>query len=218
MSIGLLGRKQGMTQIYGDNGVVIPVTVIQAGPCLVTQIKKTETDGYSALQVAFEKRRANITKKPLAGHFKKAGVDTSRFLREMRLASDEEIGQYELGQALTVSLFQVGQFIDVAGTSKGRGFTGVIKRHGFSGMRATHGTHEFFRHGGAIGMHSYPSRVFKGMKMAGQHGNVRVTTQNLKVVQIDEEKNLLVIKGAVPGPRNGLVEIYPALKKPAPTA
>ncbi len=215
MSLGLLGRKQGMTQIFDETGVIIPVTIIQAGPCPIVQIKKHETDGYTALQVAFEPRRANITKKPLVGHYKKAGVDTHRVLREMRLDDDEALKAHENGEPLTVDIFQVGQYVDVTGTSKGHGFTGVIVRHGFHGMRATHGTHEFFRHGGSIGMHSWPSRVFKGTKMPGQHGNARVTTQNLKVVKIDAEKNLILIKGAVPGTRNGLLEIHPALKKPA---
>jgi len=201
---GILGKKLGMTQIFADDGRAHPVTVIQAGPCLVVQRKTAEKDGYEAIQLGLvEERPARHVTKPQAGHFEKAGVAPVRRLAEFDVdAADES----KAGDQVKVDVFSVDEFVDVVGTSKGKGFQGVIKRHGFSGGKATHGS-MFHRAPGSIGQASDPSRVFPGTKLPGQTGNARITTKNLLVVKIDEEKNLLYLRGAVPGPKNGYVAV-----------
>lgn len=191
-----------MTQIFDQDGKITPVTVIQAGPCKVVQLKTTETDGYNAVQLGFENRAEHRVTRPLAGHFKKHEVTPYRYLREFRL---EDAADVEKGESLTVNIFSPSELIDVIGTSKGRGFAGVMKRHGFAGFETSHGVHESFRGPGSIGQCASPSRVFKGLKMAGHHGNARITVKNLKVMKVDEENNLIMIRGAVPGHRNSLV-------------
>ncbi|GAK53449.1 50S ribosomal protein L3 [Candidatus Moduliflexus flocculans] len=213
MAIGILGRKLGMTQIFDENNNALPVTVIEAGPCPVVQKKTVKTDSYNAVQLGFlDKKRQRLTK-PELGHFDKANVPAKRYLREFRL-TEEEIGQYETGQEIKVNIFQAGDFIDVTGTSKGKGFSGVIKRHHFAGSsEMSHGTHEYFRHGGSIGSATYPGKVFKGRKMAGQKGNEQVTVQNLKIVEVREETNVILVLGSVPGATNSLVMVRKAVKK-----
>jgi len=201
---GILGKKLGMTQIFADDGQAHPVTVIQAGPCLVVQRKTADKDGYEAVQLGLvEERPARRVTKPQIGHFEKAGVAPMRRLVEFDVDSADEV---KAGDQVKVDVFTVDDFVDVVGTSKGKGFQGVIKRHGFSGGKATHGS-MFHRAPGSIGQASDPSRVFPGTKLPGQTGNVRITKKNLRVVKIDEEKNLLFIKGAVPGPKNGYVAV-----------
>jgi large subunit ribosomal protein L3 len=205
---GIIGRKLGMTQIFQEDGRVVPVTVLSAGPCVVVQVKTPERDGYAAAQVGLVEqgkpdRHAN---KPKKGHFEKAGVPPTRVLRELPLAQGAEV---EPGGQVLVDQFEVGAKVDVVGRSKGRGFQGVIKRHGFGGGRATHGS-MFHRAPGSIGQSAYPSRVFKGMRGPGQMGNRRVTVKNLEVVKVDTERNLLVVRGAVPGSAGSLVTIRPA--------
>ena len=207
---GLIGKKIGMTQVFGADGSVVPVTVIQTGPCVVVQKREIERDGYKALQVGFGSKKGQRLNRPEQGHLVKAGKGAFQVLREFRL---DDVAQYELGQEIKVSdLFKVGDRVDVSGTSKGRGFTGVIKRWGFSGFPASHGTHEYFRHGGAIGNRSYPGRVFKGKRMAGHWGNERISVQNLEVVGVRAEENLLLVKGAVPGARRGVLLIRRSVK------
>lgn len=199
---GIIGKKIGMTSIYDANGKNIPCTVIEAGPCVITQVKTNETDGYNALQLGFEDKKESRANKPSMGHFKKAGTTPKKKLVEFR---DFE-GEHNLGDAVTVDLFVEGEFVDVAGTSKGKGFQGVVKRHNFRGVGdATHGQHNRMRAPGSIGAASYPARVFKGMRMAGQMGNKRVKVTNLQVMKVFPEKNLLVVKGAIPGPKNSYV-------------
>jgi large subunit ribosomal protein L3 len=213
MPIGILGRKLGMTQVFDEDNKVIPVTVIEAGPCPIVQKKTVKTDQYDAIQLGFLDQKRQRVRKPNLGHFDKASVAPKRYLREIRL-DENEIQNYETGQELTVDVFESGDFVDVTGFSKGKGFTGVMKRWGFHGSATqTHGTHEYFRHGGSIGNAATPSKVVKGRKMPGRKGNDRVTTQNLKLVDIRPEQNLLLVKGAVPGPINGLVIIKKAKKK-----
>ena len=199
---GIIGKKIGMTSIYDANGKNIPCTVIEAGPCVITQVKTPETDGYNALQLGLEEKKESRANKPSMGHFKKAGTTPKKKLVEFR---DFE-GEHNLGDAVTVDLFVEGEFVDVAGTSKGKGFQGVVKRHNFRGVGdATHGQHNRMRAPGSIGAASYPARVFKGMRMAGQMGNKRVKVTNLQVMKVFPEKNLLVVKGAIPGPKNSYV-------------
>jgi large subunit ribosomal protein L3 len=212
MSELLMGKKIGMTQILQENGDVIPVTVIQAGPCIISQKKMPERDKYSAIQMGFLTMKSNRVKKPLAGHFKKAGIPPQRFLYEFRV-DEKELEKYEVGQEIKVDRFKEGDFVDITGISKGKGFAGVIKRHGFHGAPGGHGTHDYKRHGGSIGSSSFPSRVFKGTKMAGRMGSDRVTIQNLKVIQVRPEQNCLVVCGAVPGAKNGMLLIKKAIKK-----
>ena len=207
---GLIGKKIGMTQVFGADGNVLPVTVIQTGPCVVVQKRETGRDGYNALQLGFGSRKSQRVNKPEQGHMVKAGKGAFQLLREFR---SEDVGQYEVGQEIKVAdLFKVGDRVDVSGTSKGRGFTGVIKRWGFAGFPGSHGTHEYFRHGGSIGNRSFPGRVFKGKKMAGQWGNERISVQNLEVIGVRAEDNLLLVKGAVPGAKRGFVFIRRAIK------
>ena len=207
---GLIGKKIGMTQVFGADGSVVPVTVIQTGPCVIVQKREMERDGYKALQFGFGSKKSQRVNKPEQGHLVKAGKGAFQVLREFRL---DDVARYELGQEIKVSdLFKVGDRVDVSGTSKGRGFAGVIKRWGFSGFPASHGTHEYFRHGGAIGNRSYPGRVFKGKRMAGHWGNERISVQNLEVVGVRAEENLLLVKGAVPGARRGVLLIRRSVK------
>ena len=208
---GILGLKIGMTQIFDDEGNVIPVTVVQAGPCYVIQKKTKETDGYNAIQLGFLPKKMHRVNKPLRGHMGKAGRGMFYYLREIRL-TDEEIQNYEVGQEVTLDIFEDGEYVDVTGTSKGRGFAGVMKRWNFGGGRASHGS-KFHRTHGSTGMCEHPGRTFKGTRMAGHYGNERVTIQNLKVVGRVPEKNYLLIKGAIPGPNKGLVIIKQSVKK-----
>ena len=201
---GLIGKKIGMTQVFSDGGQSVPVTVVEAGPCVVTQVKTKATDGYDAVQVGYGERKRKHSNKALEGHFVKAGTDVKRFLAEFVPVPDYD---YQAGQEFGVSLFKEGEHVDVAGTTKGKGFSGVMKRHGFGGGPKTHGQREHPRSAGSIGQASDPSRVFKGMKMAGQYGNKRITVRNLEVVSIDKEKNHLLLKGAIPGANNGIIYI-----------
>ena len=194
-----------MTQIFRADGSLVPVTVIEAGPCVVIQKKAADTDGYEALQLGYGPKKPQRVNKPEQGHVGKAGKGAFGILREFRF---EDTASYEVGQEIKVSdLFQTGDLIDVTGTSKGRGFSGVMKRWNFAGFPGSHGTHEYFRHGGSIGNRSYPGKVFKGKKMAGQYGNERVSVQNLEVIDIRVDNNLLLVRGAVPGAKNGLLKI-----------
>lgn len=207
---GLIGRKIGMTQVFDGEGHQVPVTVIEAGPCVVVQRKTREKDGYDAVQLGFGKQKEQRLNKPAGGHLKKAGADPVRALREIRLNEGDEV---KAGDVVKVDLFKDATHVDVVAMSKGRGFQGVVKRHGMSGGRATHGSH-MHRRTGAIGMKVSPARVFKGQKMPGQMGNTRTTTQNLKIVEIREEDGVLLVQGAVPGPNGGLVLVRKAVKKP----
>ncbi len=204
MALGILGRKLGMTRIYNSDGTAVPCTVVQAGPCPILQIKTDETDGYQALQVGFDQLPERKVSKPQQGHQKKAGAGLFRFLREIRLPN---VDGYELGQALTVEMFSPGEKVKVSGTSKGKGFQGVMKRWGFGGMPASHGHEKVHRSPGSVGHATFPSKVFKGKKMAGQMGNKNVTSTNLEIVDVRPEDNLLIIRGAVPGSRNSFVMI-----------
>jgi large subunit ribosomal protein L3 len=211
MTIGLIGRKRGMTRIFTEQGDSVPVTVIEVSPNRVTQVKTVETDGYSALQVTMGSKRNSLVNKPEAGHFSKSEVEAGEGLWELRLEG-EEGKDLETGSELNVSQFEAGQKVDVTGTSKGKGFAGGVKRHNFSMQDATHGNSLAHRAPGSIGQCQTPGRVFKGKKMAGHMGDAQVTTQNLEVVQVDAERNLLLIKGAVPGAKNGQVTVRPAVK------
>lgn len=206
---GVLGEKLGMTQVWDENNKVVPVTVIKAGPCLVTQIRTPEVDGYSAIQIAFGAIDPRKVNKPDTGHFSKAGVTPRRYVAELRTSNASE---FTLGQELTAETFQAGEIVDVTGTSKGKGFAGVMKRHGFHGLRASHGVKRKHRSPGSIGACATPGRVFKGIKMAGRMGSDRITTQNLKVQSVDAESGLLLIKGSVPGPQGALVLVRSAAK------
>lgn len=209
MKKGLIGKKIGMTQIFDEAGKVIPVTVVEAGPCAVTQIKTMENDGYEAIQVGFGDMKVSRVNKPMKGHFDKADVAPKKTLKEFRLDSIEGI---EVGNILKADIFEVGEIVDVKGTSKGHGTAGAIKRWNFSRLRMTHGTGPNHRHAGSLGACSSPSRVFKGKKMAGHYGHETVTVQNLTIAKIDAENNLIAIKGAIPGPKGGIVVIADAVK------
>ena len=201
---GLIGKKIGMTSVFSADGKNVPCTVIEVGPCVVTQVKTLEKDGYEAVQVGFQEKKEKHTNAPMAGHFKKAGVNPQRHLAEF--SSFETTPS--LGDTITVDIFTEGSFVDVVGTSKGKGFQGVVKRHGFGGVgQKTHGQHNRLRAPGAIGACSYPAKVFKGLRMAGQMGNERVTVQNLEVIKVLPEHNLLVIKGSVPGHKGSIVTV-----------
>ncbi|MDI2126892.1 50S ribosomal protein L3 [Yinghuangia seranimata] len=206
---GILGTKLGMTQVWDENNRVVPVTVVQAGPCVVTQIRTSETDGYEAVQIAYGQIDPRKVNKPLAGHFAKADVTPRRHLVELRTS---DAAEYSLAQEITADVFEAGQKVDVAGTSKGKGTAGVMKRHGFKGLGASHGTQRKHRSPGSIGGCATPGRVFKGVRMAGRMGNVRVSTQNLTVHAVDADKGLILIKGAIPGPNGGLVLVRTAAK------
>ena len=207
---GILGEKLGMTQVWDENNRVVPVTVVKAGPCVVTQVKTPEQDGYSSVQIAFGAIDPRKVNKPASGHFAKAGVTPRRHLVELRTSDASE---YTLGQELAVDTFEVGQTIDVVGTTKGKGYAGVMKRHGFAGVSASHGAHRNHRKPGSIGGCATPGRVFKGMRMAGRMGVARQTTQNLTIHAIDAENGVLLIKGAIPGPKGGLVLVRTSAKE-----
>jgi large subunit ribosomal protein L3 len=211
---GVLGEKLGMTQVFDENNRVVPVTVVKAGPCVVTQVRTPETDGYSAVQIAYGAVDPRKVNKPDSGHFARAGVTPRRHVVEVRTTDASE---YTLGQEITADVFATGQAVDVTGTSKGKGFAGVMKRHGFRGSGASHGAHRVHRKPGAIGGCATPARVFRGMRMAGRMGGVRTTTSNLVVHDVDPEKGWLLIRGAVPGPSGGLVLVRTAAKS-APRA
>jgi large subunit ribosomal protein L3 len=206
---GILGTKLGMTQVFDENNRVVPVTVVQAGPNVVTQVRTPETDGYTAVQLAYGAIDPRKVNKPRTGHFSKAGVTPRRHLVELRTA---DAGEYTVGQEITAEVFDAGTVVDVVGTSKGKGTAGVMKRHGFGGLGASHGTQRKHRSPGSIGGCATPGRVFKGLRMAGRMGNARVTTQNLTVHRVDTDNGLLLIKGAVPGPRGGLLLVKTAAK------
>jgi len=206
---GLLGTKLGMTQIWDENNRVVPVTVVQAGPCVVTEVRTSDRHGYDGVQIAYGDIDPRKVNKPLRGHFDKAGVTPRRHLLELRTANASE---YTLGQELTAETFAAGETVDVSATTKGKGFAGVMKRHGFGGLRASHGVHKKHRSPGSIGGCATPGRVFKGVRMAGRMGGEQVTTQNITVHQVDAGKGLILLKGAVPGPKGGLVLIRNASK------
>src|SRR5436190_22349255 len=206
---GILGRKLGMTQIFDDANRVVPVTVVEAGPCRVVQIRTPERDGYAAVQLSFGTTKASRLSKAELGHLKGADAEPSKYLAELRV---DDLSGFEIGQVLKADVFEAGERVDVTGISKGHGFSGVMKRHNFQGQGASHGNHKKHRAPGAIGACATPARVFKGVRMAGQYGNTRVTTLNLEVVEGDAERNLLLIKGAVPGPSGGLVFVRNAVK------
>ena len=211
MTMGLVGRKCGMTRVFTEDGISIPVTVIEAQPNRITQVKTVETDGYRALQVSAGRRKASRVSKPQAGHFAQAKVEAGDLITEFRLDDTDE-GEFQLGGELKVELFEAGQKVDVIGTSIGKGYAGTVKRHNFRTQDATHGNSLAHRAPGSIGQNQTPGRVFKGKKMSGQMGNVRSTAQNLEVVRVDAERNLLLIKGAVPGHKGGRVIVRPAVK------
>lgn len=211
MALGLIGKKLGMTQVYTAQGELVPVTVIQAGPCTVVQTKTPATDGYGAVQLGFGERKPQRVSKAYRQHCVKVEKGVFAALREFRVGADDT--PPAPGEALVIEqLFQLGDRVDVTGITKGRGFAGVIKRHGFGGFPGSHGTHEYFRHGGSIGNRSFPGRVFKGKRMAGQYGNERITTQNIEVIAIRADEHILLVRGAVPGSRGGLVVVRPAGK------
>ncbi|MDO5084468.1 50S ribosomal protein L3 [Arachnia propionica] len=207
---GILGTKLGMTQLWDENNKVVPVTVIQAGPCVVTQVRTPETDGYNAVQLGFGAIASRKVTKPAQGHFDKADVTPRKHLLELRTANASE---FTLGQELTAELFEGGEFVDVTGTTKGKGTAGVMKRHGFGGLKASHGVHRKHRAPGSIGGCATPGRVFKGLRMAGRMGNAKVTVQNLKIHAVDTERGLLLVRGAVPGNNGSLVVVRSAAKK-----
>ena len=206
---GILGKKIGMTQIFDENGAIVPVTIIEAGPCFVTQKKTVETDGYNAIQLGFGDVSESKLTRPIVGHLKKSSTAPVKYFREFQVNDPSD---YEEGQKIDVSIFRVGDKVDVAGTSKGKGYAGVVKRHNFRGGPKTHGQSDRWRASGSVGAGSTPGRVFKGTRMAGRMGNERVTIQNLKIALVDPDKNILGIKGAVPGGKNGLVIISEAVK------
>ncbi len=205
----IVGEKVGMTQVWDEDNNIVPVTVVKVTPCRVVQIKTVGNDGYSALQVTIGDKEAKKLNRPEAGHFAKHGVSPGTELVELRMS---DVSSFEVGQELTAETFEAGNVVDVVGTSKGKGFTGVMKRHNFAGQRATHGAHLVHRMPGSIGQCATPARVFKGTKMAGRHGGERVTTQNLVIVRADSEQNLVLVKGAIPGPKGGTVIISDAVK------
>ena len=209
MKKAIIGKKLGMTQIFAENGAVIPVTVIEAGPCVVTQKKTTETDGYDAIQVGYEDVSAKHVNKPAKGHFEKAGVAAKKHLKEFRL---EDAANYNVGDVIAVDTFAQGDKVDITGITKGHGYSGAVKRWGHHMLQATHGTGPIHRQVGSMGANSTPSRVFKNKKMAGQYGNEQVTVLNLEVVKVDAEKNLIAVKGAVPGAKNSIVVLRNSVK------
>jgi large subunit ribosomal protein L3 len=200
--IGIIGRKLGMSQIFDENGKAIPVTIVQVGPCPIIQKKTIDKEGYTSIQIGFSEVPEKKVNKPLLGHFKKHNAKNYRYLKEFRLAADNNYAQ---GDIVDLDIFKANEKIKITGISKGKGFAGVMKRHNFSGFEQTHGVHESFRGPGSVGQCSQPSRIFKGMKMAGHMGSERVTVKNLKIVKIDKEKNILMVKGAIPGHKNCIV-------------
>jgi len=211
MSKALLGKKLGMSQVFGDGGQMVPVTIIELGPCTVLQKKTTKTDSYAALQLGFADKPERVTTRPERGHLKASASAPKRFVREVRM-SDAEVDAQTLGAEITASIFEKGERVDVVGTSKGKGFQGVVRRHGFKGTQTySHGSHEFFRHAGSIGTNSTPGRLYMGKDMPGHMGSERVTARNLEVVDVRAGENLVFVKGAIPGPQNGYV-IVKAIK------
>ena len=210
MQKAIIGKKIGMTQIFDESGKVIPVTVVEAGPCVVSQKKTVENDGYASIQIGFGDMKAQKVTKPMRGHFAKADVAPKRTLREFRVVN---IDAYNVGDLIKADVFEAGEKVDITGTSKGKGYAGVIKRWNFARLKESHGSGPVARHGGSIGMCSDPSKVFKGKKMAGHLGAERVTVQNLTVVKVDAENNLIAVKGAIPGPNGGTVLIHDSIKK-----
>lgn len=206
---GIIGKKVGMAQVFDESGKAFPVTVIEAGPCPIVQIKTKNQDGYQAVQLGFGIRKENKVNRPEGGHIQKAGITPPRVLCEFLV---DDTDQLSVGSMIDSGIFSVGEYVDVTGTSKGLGFTGVVKRHGFAGGKKSHGGEQDLRRTGSIGASSYPSRVFKGKRMPGRHGGKRVTVQNLQVIQADADRSLLLVKGAVPGPTNGLLLINKAVK------
>jgi large subunit ribosomal protein L3 len=207
MPVGLLGRKIGMTQIYQEDGTAVPVTVLECGPCTVLQVRTEERDGYVALQLGFSDKKRKSASQAERGHAKKADAEPKRYVREIRQTSAAELGEAKAGQTLTVEVFNAVERVDVIGTSKGRGFTGVVKRHGFKGLRATHSVKRMHRHPGSSGPSADPARTRKGIRKPGQHGNARITVRNLKVVRVDPTNNILLVRGAVPGPNGGFLTV-----------
>ncbi|MFP4697125.1 MAG: 50S ribosomal protein L3 [Eubacteriales bacterium] len=208
MKKGIIAKKVGMTQIFDENGALIPVTVLVAGPCEITQVKTVENDGYNSVQVGFDDKKENLMNKPQKGHFDKAGVSYKRFIKEFRL---DNANEYQLGQEIKADIFAEGDKIDVTGISKGKGFQGAIKRHGMSRGPMAHGS-KYHRRPGSMGASAFPGKVFKGKKLPGQMGNEQVTIQNLEIVKIDAEKNLILVKGAVPGPKRTVVTLKESVK------
>ena len=209
---GVLGKKLGMTQVFDENNRVVPVTVVEAGPCVVTRVRTPERDGYSAIQLGYGQVDPRKVNKPLGDYLRKHNITPRRYFAEIRT---DDAAEYQIGQEIRVDIFQPGQYVDVTGRSKGKGFAGVMKRHGFGGLAASHGTQRKHRSPGSIGACATPGRVFKGLRMAGRKGNARTTVQNLKVQAVDAEKGLILVKGAVPGPNGSLVLIRTAVKKGA---
>ena len=209
MKKAILGKKLGMTQIFDNNGLVVPVTVVEAGPCFVSQVKTVENDGYSAVQLAFGDVRENLLSKPVLGQLKKAEVSAKKYLKEFKLDNASEL---KLGDKITCEVFAEGEYVDVTGTSKGHGYSGTIAKYNFHRHRMTHGNGPVHRHVGSIGANTFPAKVFKGKKMAGRWGNEKVTVQNLKVVKVDADRNILLIKGAIPGAKGSLVSGKSAVK------
>jgi len=209
MKKAILGKKLGMTQIFDNNGLVVPVTVVEAGPCFVTQVKTVENDGYSAVQVAFGDVRENLMSKPVLGQLKKAEVSAKKYLKEFKLDNANEL---KLGDKISCDVFAEGDYVDVTGTSKGHGYSGTIAKYNFHRHRMSHGNGPVHRHVGSIGANTFPAKVFKGKKMAGRWGNEKVTVQNLKVVKVDAERNVMLIKGAIPGVKGSLISIKSAVK------
>ena len=209
MKNAILGKKLGMTQIFDNNGLVVPVTVVEAGPCYVSQVKTVENDGYSAVQLAFGDVREQLLNKPVLGQLKKAEISAKKYLKEFKL---DNASEYKLGDKVTCEVFAEGDIVDVVGTSKGHGFSGTIAKWNFQRHRMTHGNGPVHRHVGSIGANTFPAKVFKGKKMAGRWGNERVTVQNLKIVKVDAERNLILIKGAIPGAKGSLVSVKSAVK------
>lgn len=212
MTLGLVGTKVGMTQIFTEEGVRVPVTVVRIDNNTVVQKRTQDTDGYTALQIGYGEKAEKNTTKALQGHFKKAGTGIKRHLKEFRV-DDDVAGTYEVGGDIPLSIFEDVDSVDIAGISKGKGFAGVMKRHNMAGFRATHGTHEYFRHGGSIGCRATPGKVFKGKKMAGQMGNVRVRSTNIAIVGLAEEERLMFLRGPVPGAKGAIVELTPSNRK-----
>ena len=213
MSLGLIGQKLGMTRVFTENGDSLPVTIIDVAKNRVTQVKTQAKDGYSAIQLAFSKKRAIRVNKPLAGHYSKAGAEAGGIIREFRVKSDDELLEIESGSTIEIDIFQEGQKVDISGITIGKGYAGTIKRHNFSSNRTSHGNSKAHRKPGSIGMAQDPGRIFPGKKMSGQMGCVKRTTQNLKIIKIDKERNLLLVKGAVPGSKGGKVIIRPSIKE-----
>lgn len=209
MKKAILGKKLGMTQIFDNNGLVVPVTVVEAGPCYVSQVKTMSNDGYSAVQLAFGDVKEQLINKPMLGQFKKAEMSAKKYIKEFKLDNAEE---YKLGDKITCEVFAEGDIVDVTGTSKGHGFSGTIAKWNFQRHRMTHGNGPVHRHVGSIGANTFPAKVFKGKKMAGRWGNEKVTVQNLKVVKVDAERNVILIKGAIPGAKGSLISVKSAVK------